>query len=109
MGLLDRLRGKAKGRTEEVIELPAEEEPLEKIMVRVENLTSSMDVERFERMLREGNILLLKVLELQKQDLGQFKNVVDKLKRRSVQFGWDIVAIADGYILITPKFAKIVR
>lgn len=109
MGFLDRLLGKVKGKTEEVLELPVEEEPVEKIMVRVENLRSTMDVDRIEHMVREGNILLLKVIELQKQDLGQFKNVVDKLKRRSVQFGWDIVAIADGYILITPKFAKIVR
>jgi len=110
MRISDWIKGKAgRGREDETIELPAEEEPVEKIMVRVENLTSSMDVDRVERELREGNIVLLKVLEMQKQDLGQFKTTVEKLKRRCVQFGWDIVAISDGYLLMTPKFAKIAR
>ena len=95
---------------DEPIELPVEqEEPTEKIMVRVENLTGMIDVEHIERLIREGNILLLKVKDLQTKDLGEFKNTVSKLKRRCLQYGWDLVAISDGYILMAPKFAKIVR
>jgi SepF-like predicted cell division protein (DUF552 family) len=96
---------------EESIELPVDEmqEPSEKIMVRVETLTGMIDVERVEKMVREGNIMLLKVKDLQTNDLGEFKNTVQKLKRRSLQYGWDLVAISDGYILVVPKFAKIVR
>ena len=42
------------------VELPVEqEEPTEKIMVRVETLTGMIDVEHIERLIREGNILLL--------------------------------------------------
>ena len=95
--------------SEESIELPMEEEPMEKILVRVESLSGMRDVERIERLMREGSILLLKVKDLQTKDLGEFKNTVQKLKRRCLQYGWDIVAISDGYILMAPKFAKIVR
>lgn len=106
MGIMDLFKRKK----EEAIELPVEEEaPAGKITVRIENLASIADVERFERLLREGNILLLKVKELQKRDLGQFKNAVERLKRRCMQYGWDIVGIEDGYLVLAPKFAKIER
>ena len=97
---------------EEQIELP-EEEPVEEakdtVMVRVENLGGVNDVERIERLVKQGHIVFLKISALQKKDLGQFKQSVQMLKRRSIQFGWDIVGIEDGYLVVTPKFAKIVR
>jgi len=110
MGFLDALKKFARGE-EEQIELPAEEapQPTDKITVRIENLTGVNDVERIERLLKEGNILFLKIAGLQKKDLGQFKQTVQMLKRRCVRFGWDIVGIEDGYMVITPKFAKIMR
>ena len=112
MGILDSLKKLVK-REEEQIELSAEEEEagkiVDKVVVRVENLTGVNDVERVERLLKEGNILFLKIAELQKKDLGQFKQTVQMLKRRCIQFGWDIVGIEDGYIVLTPKFARIMR
>lgn len=97
----------------EPVELPVEEaeseEPREKIMVRIENLTGVNDVERIERLVKGGNILFLKIADLQKKDLGQFKQTVQMLKRRSMQFGWDLVGVEEGYLVITPKFAKIAR
>jgi len=99
-------------KSEAQVELPVEEEVEEakdKVFVRVENLTGVNDVERIERLIKEGNILFLKIAELQRKDLGQFKQTVQMLKRRSLQFGWDLVGIEEGYIVVTPKFAKIVR
>ena len=40
--------------SDESIELPEEEEQTQKIMVRVENLTDSIDVERVERLMKDG-------------------------------------------------------
>lgn len=97
---------------EEQVELPVEEEagePRDTVLVRVENLGGINDVERIERLVKQGNIVFLKIADLQKRDLGQFKQTVEMLKRRSIQFGWDIVGIEDGYLVLTPKFAKIVR
>lgn len=111
MGFMDSLKKLTKNE-EEQIELPLDEEdqqPSEKIYVRVENLGGVNDVERIEKLLKAGNILFLKIAELQKRDLGQFKQTVQMIKRRCVQFGWDIVGIEEGYIVLTPKFAKIMR
>ncbi len=108
---MDSLKGLIK-REEEQVELPVEEEssqPADKVTVRIENLTGVNDIERIERLLKEGNILFLKIAELQKKDLGQFKQTVQMLKRRCIQFGWDIVGIEDGYMVLTPKFARIMR
>lgn len=111
MGFIDSLKRLTK-REEEQVELPVEGEPTQpadKVTVRIENLTSVNDIERIERLLKEGNILFLKIAELQKKDLGQFKQTVQMLKRRCIQFGWDIVGIEDGYMVLTPKFARIMR
>lgn len=127
MGFLDSLKKLFK-REEEQVELPAESPEAmgagevagmgvgavgaagtDKIMVRVENLGGVNDVERIERMVKQGSIVFLKIADLQKKDLGQFKQTVDMLRRRCIQFGWDIVGIEDGYMVITPKFAKIMR
>ena len=111
MGFMDYLKGIGKSE-EEQIELPVEE-PVEgaadKVTVRIENLTGVNDVERIERLIKAGNILFLKVTDLQRRDIGQFKQTIQMLKRRCVRFGWDIVGIEDGYMVITPKFAKILR
>ncbi len=109
MGILDIFK---RDKRDDNVELPVEEGqqgPMDKVTVRVENLGGINDVERIERLLREGNILFVKIYDLQKKDLGQFKQSVQMLKRRCIQFGWDIVGVEEGYLVLTPKFAKIDR
>ncbi|MEM5829552.1 MAG: cell division protein SepF [Candidatus Aenigmatarchaeota archaeon] len=96
-------------RKEEPIELPTEEEPVQPVYVRIENLKDFVDIERITKLLREGNIVFLKTKELQKTDLGEFQNCVQKLKRVSNQYGFDIAGTEEGYLVLTPNFAKIVR
>jgi len=94
---------------EEIAELPEEEEPFKKTTVRIENLRDFVDVDRVGRLVKEGNIVFLKTKDLQRQDLGEFQNCVQKLKRISNQWGWDLVGTEEGYILVTPQSAKILR
>lgn len=94
---------------EQDVELPMAEEPVERVNVRIENLGGIGDVDRIAKLVREGNILLLKTKELQKRDLGQFQTSVQKLKRVSTNFGFDIAGTEEGYLVITPKFAQIAR
>ncbi len=108
MGLLDGLFGK-KNDNEEPTELQAEEETTEKVSVRVENLGGLNDVERMMKFLRDGNILFLKTRELQRRDIGQFQTAVQKLKRVCGQYGWDIAGTEEGYLVVTPRFAQILR
>ncbi|MEM5879427.1 MAG: cell division protein SepF [Candidatus Aenigmatarchaeota archaeon] len=104
MSFLKRLLGK-----EEPVELPTEEEPVQPVYVRIENLKDFVDIERITKLLREGNIVFLKTKELQRTDLGEFQNCVQKLKRVSNQYGFDIAGTEEGYLVVTPSFARIVR
>jgi SepF-like predicted cell division protein (DUF552 family) len=94
---------------EEPVELPVEEEGTQPVYVRIENLKDFVDIDRIARLLRDGSIVFLKTKELQRTDLGEFQNCVQKLKRVSNQFGFDIAGTEEGYIVLTPTFAKIVR
>ena len=104
MGFLQKLFGR-----EEPVELPAEEEPVQPIYVRIENLKDFVDIERITKLVKEGNIVFLKTKELQRTDLGEFQNCVQKLKRVSNQFGFDIAGTEEGYLVVTPSFVKIAR
>jgi SepF-like predicted cell division protein (DUF552 family) len=106
MDLRDLLFGK---KEEDMIELPVEEEQTQKIQVRIENIGGMLDVDRLTKLLREGNILLLKTKDLQKKDLGEFQTTVQKLKRVCNQYGFDIAGTEDGYLVVTPRFAQIMR
>lgn len=109
VGFFERLKKFATAE-EEQMELPNEQEgPSERVTVRVESLQGVNDVDRIEKLLKDGNILFVKVMDLQRKDLGQFKQTVQMLKRRCIQFGWDIVGIEEGYMILAPKFAKIAR
>jgi len=94
---------------EEITELPEDQEPTRKVTVRIENLRDFVDIDRIGRLVKDGNIVFIKTKDLQCQDLGEFQNCVAKLKRVSGQWGWDLVGTEEGYILVTPQFAKIAR
>jgi SepF-like predicted cell division protein (DUF552 family) len=89
--------------------LPEEEEQRQQINVRIETLKDFVDTERITNLLNEGNIIFLKTKDIQRHDLGEFQNCVQKLKRNSAKFGWDIVGLEEGYLVLTPKFARIER
>ncbi len=109
MGLLhDLFKG---GGEEETVEVPEvqEEAPGQQVTIRIETIRDFVDVDRIGRLVRDGNIVFIKTRELQKKDLGEFQNCVQKLKRVSNQFGFDLAGTEDGYLLVTPSFAKIAR
>jgi SepF-like predicted cell division protein (DUF552 family) len=110
MSFMDIFKKLGKGQEEEVVEFPEEvTEGEKKVTVRIETLENFIDAERVARLLRDGNIVFLKVGDLQKKDLGEFQNCVQKLKRLCSQGGWDIVGVEEGYLVLTPTFAKIER
>ena len=96
-------------RREEYIEIAPEEVETKKMTVRVENLGGIDDVDRIIKLVKKGSIVFLKTARLRKHDLGQFQTSVQKLKRLCSNFGFDIAATADGFIICTPRFVKIER
>lgn len=105
MGLLQDI---FKKKNEEV-ELPVDEVTMPEVTVRVENLKDFVDIDRIIRLLKDGNVIVLKTRDLQRRDLGEFQNSVQKLKRISGQYGFDIAGTEEGYVVLTPTFAKIAR
>jgi len=97
------------GRKEEQLELTEIEETIKRFPVKIDKLLGYNDVERVARIVKEGNLLLLTVKDLQKRDLAEFQNSIVKLKRICSQFKWDIVGIEEGYLIVAPEFAKIER
>jgi SepF-like predicted cell division protein (DUF552 family) len=96
-------------KTEEELEVPVEDEGKKPVMVRVETLRDFVDIDRITRLLKDGSIVFLKTRDIQRKDLGEFQNCVQKLKRVSSQMGFDIAGTEEGYLLVTPAFAKIAR
>ena len=95
--------------SEDAVEFPEDEEPRERLTVRIENVTGLGDVERVGGYLKQGSVVLVKVRDLQKKDVGLFQTALQKMKRLSTQFNWDMVALQEGYIILTPSFARIER
>jgi len=93
----------------EEINVELEEEPEEKINVRIEKLGGVEDAERIIRYVKKGFIVFLKTKELQKKQLAQFQMAVLKLKRLCKNYGFDIVGTEDGYLILAPKFVIIER
>ncbi len=109
MGLFDLFKGGGKTPQEDAVEFPEEEEHQEKLNVRIENIAGLGDVERIAAYIKQGNVVLIKVRDLQKKDVGLFQTALQKMKRLSTQFNWDMVALQEGYVVMTPSFARIER
>ena len=112
MAIKDWLRKVLVEKDSNVVEFPEEAagtQEGDKLNIRIDSLSGMEDVDRVAGLVKQGNILFLKVKDLQKKDIGQFQTTIQKLKRNCMQFKWDIVGLEDGYLIVTPPFAKIER
>jgi SepF-like predicted cell division protein (DUF552 family) len=109
MGFKDWLRKLLAEKKTDTVEFPEDTEPQEKLNIRIDNLSGLEDVERIADLVKKGNIMFLKIKDLQKKDIGQFQTAIQKMKRVCSQFNWDLVGLEDGYLVVTPSFAKIER
>jgi hypothetical protein len=102
--------GKKKESSEEFVEIdPSALAKERKISVRVESLKGFSDADRIQQLLREGNVIFLRIKDLREEDISELKRAVDKLRKTCTAMEGDIVGIDEDYIIITPKFAKIFR
>ena len=112
MGLKSWIRKLVAEKNDEAVQFEDEHqqhEGPEKLNIRIDYLMGAEDVDRVAKLVREGNIMLLKIRDLQKKDIGLLQSTVQKLKRICSQSGWDVVGLEDGYLVVTPTFAKIER
>lgn len=93
---------------EEFMEV-AEDTGEQKVSVRIENLKDYLDTDRVQQLVREGNVVFLRIRELREKDITELKRAVEKLKRTSVAMEGDIVGVDEDFLIITPKVARIWR
>lgn len=81
----------------------------QKVNVRIDTLKDFLDTDRVQQMVREGNVVFLKVKELRDKNVAELKRSVDKLKKTCLASGGDIVGVEEDFLVLTPQFAKIYR
>ena len=110
MGIFDIFKGGNKEKvSQDSVEFPEDQEAREQLTVRIEAVNGLQDVDKVAALLRKGNVLLLKIKDMQRRDIGLAQTSLQKLKRLSTQFNWDMVALPEGYLIMVPNFAKIER
>jgi SepF-like predicted cell division protein (DUF552 family) len=80
-----------------------------KVGVKIETLNSYSDTDRVQQLLREGNIIFLRIGELRKKDINELKRAVEKLKKTCAAMDGDVVGVEEDFLIITPKFARVYR
>lgn len=79
------------------------------VNVRVETLKDFADTNRIQGLVRDGNIVFLKIKGLRQRDLGELKRSVEKLKKTCTAMSGDIVGVDEDFLVLTPDYAKIFR
>ena len=110
--VFEKIVGKLKGEEEETgdefLEVSGESEP-NQVSVRIEILKDYADADRIQGLIREGNVLFLKIKELRTKDINELKRSVDKIRKTCTAMNGDMVGVDEDFLIITPNFAKIYR
>lgn len=94
---------------ENFIEIGEEGLERKKTRIRIESLNDYRQVEDIQKLVREGNIVFLKIKGLREKDIGELKRSVERLKKTSRAMNGDIVGVDENYLVLTPNFARIHR
>ena len=94
---------------DDFIEVNTEGDDRKRVNIRIENLNDYRDVEEIQKLLREGNIVFLKIKKIRERDIGELKRSVERLRKTSMAMNGDIVGIDEDYLVLVPPFAKIYR
>jgi SepF-like predicted cell division protein (DUF552 family) len=81
----------------------------QRVNVRIEDLEDYRDVEVIQRLVREGNIVFLKIKSLREKNIGELKRAVQKLRKGSIAMNGDIVGVDDNFLVLCPQFARVYR
>ncbi len=95
---------------DEYVELDAvTDEGDRKIKIRVATLNEFGDVEKVQSMLRENNIVWVKIKPLKDKDMTDLKRAIDRLKKTVGAINGDIAGVDEDWIVACPSFARVHR
>jgi SepF-like predicted cell division protein (DUF552 family) len=104
------LREEEKKEEEEFVELDSSAfKEKKEIEVRIETLNDFADTDRIQELLREGNVIFLRIKKIRERDIAELKRSIDKLRKTCVAMNGDIVGVDEDFLIITPNFARIYR
>lgn len=104
--LTDRIKGNSE--EEEFVEVEGFEEE-GKVNVKIDSLNNYSDADRIQQLLREGNVVFLKIKDLRTKDISELKRAVEKLKKTCAAMDGDLVGVDEDFLVLTPKFARVYR
>lgn len=112
--LLEGLRSKksetAEINEEEYIELDASSEKTDdKVKIRTETISEFDDVEKVQDMLRNKEIVWIKIKPLKDKDVTELKRAIDRLKKTVNAINGDIAGVDEEWLVACPEYAKIHR
>ncbi len=100
--------GIEKEKPEEYVEIaPGAEDG--RVNVRIEVLNGFVDTDRIQEMVRNGNVVFLRIRDLRQKDITELKRCVDRLRKTCTAMNGDIVGVDEDFLVITPGFARVYR
>lgn len=81
----------------------------DKVKIRVATLNEYGDVETVQDMLREGNIVWVKIRPLKEKDMTDLKRAIDRIKKTVRSIDGDVAGIDEDWLIATPPYAHIHR
>ena len=94
---------------DEFIEIKTEGEEGGRVNLRIETLNDYRDVEGVQRLLREGNVIFLRIRKLRERDIGELKRSVERLRRTTIAMNGDIIGVDEDFLILTPPNVKVWR
>lgn len=80
-----------------------------KVGVRIETLANYNDTDRIQHLVRDGNVVFLRIRDLRAKDIAELKRSVDKLRKTCTAMNGDMVGVDEDFLVITPQYAQIYR
>lgn len=109
--VLEKLKRRLTGEEseEDFLEIESIPEEGRRVEVMIENMDSYMDIERILGLVRNGNIVFVRIRNLREKDINELKRAVEKIKKTCSAMGSDLVGVDEEFLLITPSYATIYR
>ncbi len=85
------------------------EENASEVKIRIHTLNEYGDVEPVQDMLRNGNIVWVKIKPLRDKDMTDLKRAIDRIKKTVRSVDGDVAGIDEDWLIATPSYAHIHR
>jgi len=95
---------------DEYVELePGNDNKNKKVKIRVATLHEFRDSESVQKMLRNGDIVWVKIKPLKEKDMTDLKRAIDRIKKTVRSIDGDVAGIDEEWLVATPHYAHVHR